>query len=131
MKLKRFHSIVENTPEETKEMISLSMDILERIHELLDKKFLGKQKLLAEKLGKSESEVSKWLCGVQNFTIKTLTKLEVAFGEPIIAVCTENNESTFVQAKTPYKTLHTSMFIDGKGELEKTPTPYRDIKIAC
>lgn len=128
MKLKKFHSILESTPEETKEAVSLSMDILERIHELLDEKFQGKQKLLAEKLGKSEAEVSKWLSGVQNFTIKTLTKLQVAFGEPIIAVCTESNDSTFVQAKIPYKTFHARMIVDGKGELEEMKTLYDDIK---
>jgi transcriptional regulator with XRE-family HTH domain len=90
MKLKKFHTIIDNTPEDVKEEVNLSMDILERIHELLDEKFDSKQKLLADKLNKSEAEISKWLSGVQNFTIKTLVKLEIAFGEPIIAVCTKN-----------------------------------------
>jgi transcriptional regulator with XRE-family HTH domain len=95
MKLKKLHTIIEHTPEDVKEEVNLSMDILERIHELLDEKFDGKQKLLADKLNKSEAEISKWLSGVQNFTIKTLVKLEVAFGEPIIAVCTKNENSTY------------------------------------
>ncbi|HEY6083441.1 MAG TPA: helix-turn-helix transcriptional regulator, partial [Chitinophagaceae bacterium] len=86
MKLEKFHTITAETSEEIKENVKLSMDILDRIHELLDVKFEGKQKLLAQKLNKSESEVSKWLSGVQNFTIKTLTKLQIAFGDPIIAV---------------------------------------------
>ncbi len=128
MKLKNFHQIVENTPEEINEEVNLSMDILERIHELLEEKFGGKQKLLAEKLNKSEAEVSKWLSGVQNFTIKTLTKLQIAFGEPIIAVCTKTEESTFTQVKIPYNTCHAKMIIDGAGNISEQKIEYADIK---
>lgn len=80
----KFKSIIEQTSPEVKEQVALSMDILDRIHELLDQKFEGKPKLLAEKMNQSEAEVSKWLSGVQNFTAKTLRKLEIAFGEPIL-----------------------------------------------
>jgi transcriptional regulator with XRE-family HTH domain len=128
MKLNNFHTIIENTPEEINEDVNLSMDILERIHELLDEKFGGKQKLLAAKLGKSEAEVSKWLSGVQNFTTRTLVKLQIAFGEPIIAVCTKNNNATFIQVKVPYKTCQTKMAIDGSGKIEEQKTEYADIK---
>jgi transcriptional regulator with XRE-family HTH domain len=106
MKLKKFHTIIEHTPEDVKEEVTLSLDILERIHELLDEKFDGKQKLLADKLNKSEAEISKWLSGVQNFTIKTLVKLEVAFGEPIIAVCRKNEKSKHtVAGKKPHNIM--------------------------
>jgi len=120
MKLKKFHSIVENTPENVKAHVRLSMDILDRINELLDKKFEGKQKLLAEKMGKSEAEVSKWLNGVQNFTTKTLVKLELAFGEPIIAVCThdEDKASTYVLAKSS-KSLSVTWVVDKNGHLDE------------
>jgi transcriptional regulator with XRE-family HTH domain len=128
MRLKKFHTIIEHTPEEVKEEVNLSMDILERIHELLDEKFDGKQKLLADKLNKSEAEISKWLSGVQNFTIKTLVKLEIAFGEPIIAVCTKNENSTYTLVKIPYKTCHARMQIDGNGALEEVKTEYEEIK---
>lgn len=128
MKLKKFHNIIANTPEEIKEDINLSMDILERINELLNEKFDGKQKLLADKMNKSEAEISKWLSGVQNFTIKTLNRLQIAFGEPIIAVCTNNHNSTFTQVKVPYKTCHTQMLIDGTGQLEEHKTEYDEIK---
>jgi transcriptional regulator with XRE-family HTH domain len=128
MKLKKFHNILETTPKEITEEVNLSMDILERIHELLDEKFGGKQKLLAEKLNKSEAEVSKWLSGVQNFTTKTLIKLQVAFGEPIIAVCSKSENSTFAQVKTPYNTCHAKMLIDGTGKLEEERTEYKEVK---
>ena len=101
MSLQDFKNRVNNSSEELNNDIDFSMDILDRIHELLEKKFDGKQKLLAAKMGKSESEVSKWLSGVQNFTIKTINRLSEAFGEPIIAVCTNSEDnSTFELVKT-------------------------------
>lgn len=101
MALKNFHRIISETPEEVDSFVEQSMDILERIHELLEEKFDGRQKLLAEKLNKSEAEISRMLNGVQNFTLKTIAKLEWAFGAKIIAVCTNNSEADFVQVKTP------------------------------
>lgn len=42
------------------------------------------QKDLAQALGKSEAEISKWLSGTHNLTLKSLTKLEVVLQEDII-----------------------------------------------
>ena len=67
-------------------MVSLSFKIVDRIQEILDDKGL-KQKNLALRLGKKESEISKWMRGTHNFTIDTLMAIEDALGEPIIAVC--------------------------------------------
>lgn len=39
---------------------------------------------LANILGKSESEISKWMCGTHNFTLKTISKIEDKLGESII-----------------------------------------------
>ena len=44
------------------------------------------QRALAEKLGKKESEVSKWLTGRHNFTTKTLAHISLALGEDVITV---------------------------------------------
>ena len=97
MKLNKFNKVVNETSKESKEEIKIQLDILERIEELLDEKFDGKQKLLAEKLGKSEAEVSKWLNNAQNFTIKTLVKLQIAFDDNIIVVCTNNEKAILKQ----------------------------------
>lgn len=97
-----------------------SMNILDRIHELLDEKFDGKQKELAKKLGKTEAEISKWLNGVQNFTLFTIAKLEEAFDDVIIAVHTNDYSAEYVQAKScaPTKTMeHIFMYVDGDGDL--------------
>jgi transcriptional regulator with XRE-family HTH domain len=45
------------------------------------------QKDLAKKMGKTEAEVSVWLSGQHNFTLKTLAKISVALEEDLIKVC--------------------------------------------
>lgn len=65
--------------------VDLSFQIVDRIHEILVMKGL-KQKDLANLLGKSEAEISKWMRGTHNFTIDTLLNIEAALGEPILKV---------------------------------------------
>jgi hypothetical protein len=45
-------------------------------------------------MGKKEPEISKWINGVQNFTLKTLSKLEAALGQEIITVPCKRNHVT-------------------------------------
>lgn len=91
MKLEKFKKIVRDASPEAREEVRLAFDIQDRLHELLELKFGGKQKLLAEKLQVSEAVVSKWFSGIQNFTTSTLAKLSVAFGEQIIGVITNSD----------------------------------------
>ena len=71
---------------EARRMVDLSFRIVDRIHEILKEKGL-KKKYLALRLGKNESEISKWMRGTHNFTIDTLVSIENVLGEPIIEVC--------------------------------------------
>ena len=71
---------------EARRMVDLSFRIVDRIHEILEERGL-KQKDLALRLGKNESEISKWMRGTHNFTIDTLVSIENVLGEPIIEVC--------------------------------------------
>lgn len=66
-----------------------SFDLSSRIQYLMDVKGYD-QKTLAAKLNKNESEVSKWLSGSHNYTIKTLAKIEDVLGDKLFQVC--NNE---------------------------------------
>ena len=59
---------------EAKEFVDLSFKIVDRIYDILQEKGMS-QKDLAEKLGKSEAEISKWMRGTHNFTISTIIKL--------------------------------------------------------
>ncbi|PSL34130.1 helix-turn-helix domain-containing protein [Dyadobacter jiangsuensis] len=65
--------------------VDTSFDLSDRIHEILESKGLT-QKDLAEMLGKKESQVSKWMTGTHNFTIKTLALLEVKLGAAIFQI---------------------------------------------
>ncbi len=62
-----------------------SLAIAKQINIIL-KKLDKNQAYLADKLGKKESEISKWLRGTHNFTLKTISKIEDVLGESII-VC--------------------------------------------
>ena len=70
---------------EIRQSVALSFRIVDRIHQILNEKGL-KQKDLAQRLGKSEAEISKWMRGTHNFTISTLVAIENALGAPIVEV---------------------------------------------
>lgn len=64
---------------------------MKRIRYLLESQQIT-QKELARRMGKRESEVSKWLSGKHNLTLRSLAKLEAALGADIISV-PENAEN--------------------------------------
>ena len=72
---------------EVRRRIDLSFLIVDRIHAILAEKGL-KPKDLALMLGKSESEISKWMRGTHNFTIETISSIENVLGIPILQVAT-------------------------------------------
>ena len=69
------------TPE-MKLQMEMSVAIANRIYEILEAKGMT-QKELAQKLGKTETEVSRWLSGTHNLTLSTICKISAALG----AVC--------------------------------------------
>ena len=86
--MKKNHRLEERRkliPSEIDLFINRSFEIVDRIHEILSAKNLD-QKDLANLLGKQESEISKWMSGTHNFTIKTITRIENALGTSIIKV---------------------------------------------
>ena len=70
---------------EVRERVSLSFQIIDRIHEILVERSL-RQKDLALMLGKSEAEISKWMRGTHNFTIDTVVAIEEALQAPVLQV---------------------------------------------
>ncbi len=62
-----------------------SFQIVDRIHEILEQRNL-RQKDLAQMLGKSEAEISKWMRGTHNFTIDTVVAIEEALQAPVLQV---------------------------------------------
>jgi len=73
------------TPEETKRFVRKYGDIVVRVFQVLKEKGIT-QKMLADSMGKSPSEISKWLGGGHNFTLRSIARLEAELGEDIIYV---------------------------------------------
>lgn len=82
--------LIDETPKEDKLFVGYTMLIAACICDMLTRQGM-KQKEFAEKLGKDESEISKWLSGTHNFSLKTLSKIETVLGEPIIVILREKN----------------------------------------
>ena len=63
--------------------VQMSADIIARIDAILKEKHMT-QRDLAHKMGKSEAVVSRWITGFPNFTLRSLSQLFAALGEPLI-----------------------------------------------
>lgn len=81
--MRSFDKIRQRVPAETKIYISKALDIREQVLAILDMKGWSQQDF-AKKMGKSESEISKWLSGRHNLTIKTIAKMEALLGEDVL-----------------------------------------------
>ena len=68
---------------DVKKQLEISVSLANRIYDILEAKGMS-QKDLAKLLGKTETEVSRWLSGTHNLTIATIAKISVALGEDII-----------------------------------------------
>jgi transcriptional regulator with XRE-family HTH domain len=85
MRSKITKKILDETPEEARIFVRKYGDIVVRVNQLLREKGFT-QKDLAGKLDKTPSEISKWLKGDHNFTLRSIAKLEAILGEPILVV---------------------------------------------
>ena len=80
-----FRQIVDETPEDLKTQLRFSDLIAEKLIGMLKSKGMS-QRDLAKNTGKTEAEVSRWLGGMHNFTLRTLAKISVVLGEDLIHV---------------------------------------------
>ena len=87
--------ILSETPSENLLFMDYSMDVASRIVEILAEKGL-KQKDLAQLMGKTEPEISKWLSGTHNFTLRSLAKIESILGKPLFTVNSSHHALTLM-----------------------------------
>lgn len=80
-----FRQIVDETPEDLKTQLRFSDLIAEKLIGMLKSKGMS-QRDLAKNTGKTEAEVSRWLGGTHNFTLRTLAKISVVLGKDLIHV---------------------------------------------
>lgn len=91
MSSKIFADAINNVSEQTEARVRLSVEIVERIFQLMQQKDMN-QNDLARALGKTPSEISKWLSGTHNFTLKSIQRLELFLEQPILKVVREPEE---------------------------------------
>jgi transcriptional regulator with XRE-family HTH domain len=114
MRSKVAKRILDKTPKEVEIFARMYGDLVVRINRLLKEKGYT-QKDLAEKLEKKPSEISKWLNGNHNFTIRSLAKLEAELGETILDVPKKRTFKTSGGIKTSftvYSNVHSKPRID-------------------
>lgn len=80
-----FKNELEKVDNDVKIEIDLSFQIADKISSILKSKGMS-QKEFAEKMQKSEAEISRWVGGTHNFTIKTIAKISDVLEEQIIQV---------------------------------------------
>lgn len=98
MRSKIAEKIASETPEEVKIFVRLYADLLIRVNELLKQNEFT-QSSLAQKMKKTPSEISKWMNGEHNFTLKSIAKLQAELGGTLIEVPKFNKKAFFVESK--------------------------------
>ena len=78
------------TPE-MKLQMELSVAIDNRIYDILEAKGMS-QKDFARLMGKTETEVSRWLSGTHNLTMATICKISVALNADVVKVAAYDEE---------------------------------------
>ena len=79
---------------EMKLQMELSVAIANRIYEILEARGMS-QKDLARRLGKTETEVSRWLSGTHNLTMATICKISAALDAEVVKVADYELEPSY------------------------------------
>ena len=82
------------TPE-IKLQMEMSVAIANRIYDILEDRGMS-QKDLAKRLGKTETEVSRWLSGTHNLTLATICKISAALEADVVKVAKRELEPELV-----------------------------------
>lgn len=80
-----FQQMVASVPIDVKNEVDLEFAISNRIYELMTERGLSKLEF-AQALGKRPSEITKWLSGQHNFTIRTISQLSAFFGKSLVTM---------------------------------------------
>lgn len=82
---KFFTEAIKSIPPEIQKQVDMSMSVSDAIAHILSKRHLS-QKDFAKMMGKTETEVSRWLAGRHNFTLATLAKISTTLNEDFIQI---------------------------------------------
>lgn len=87
------------TPPEIRKQVDLQVMIANRVYDLMEERGWS-QRDLAQHMGKTEQEVSRWLCGTHNLTMATIAKLAVVLEDDLI-LSTKSNRRKKISLKLP------------------------------
>lgn len=100
MQSNRFQRACLTADPEYKINVRKNLAVIEQIYAILDEKGWS-QKQLAAALGKSESEISKWLSGTHNLTLLTISRIEAVLGTDIL-ITPKQAQQRAIPVKTDY-----------------------------
>jgi DNA-binding Xre family transcriptional regulator len=80
-----FQQALSEVPNDLKIQIDLSFAISDKLASILEERGMS-QKEFARMVGKTETEVSRWLGGTHNFTLKTIAKISSVLECNLISV---------------------------------------------
>lgn len=80
-----FDECLVSVPNDVKLELDMSFAIADKIDMILREKNIS-QKQLAKRMGKTEAEVSRWLGGTHNFTLRTIAKISDALGVKLLSI---------------------------------------------
>lgn len=80
-----FDNKLKAVPADISEEVRLSADVISRLDYVLKTKGIS-QRELAKRMGRSEAVISRWTTGFPNLTLKTISELSAAVGEPLVVV---------------------------------------------
>ena len=104
MRSKTVDRLLKSTPKDVEIFADWYADLVVRINQLLRENDINKKEL-AEKMDKKPSEISKWLSGEHNFTLRSLAKLSAELGEPLMEVPKRKPHATFISGYS--RSVHT------------------------
>ena len=80
-----YQQAVQGIPLDIQKETALTFSVSNRIYDLLQQRGMT-QKEFAKLMKKSEAEVSAWLSGQHNFTLRTIAKISAALNTDILSV---------------------------------------------
>ena len=80
-----FDECMSQVPNDVRMELDMSFALADKIDMILKEKNIS-QKQLANRMGKTEAEVSRWLGGTHNFTLRTIAKISDALGVELLII---------------------------------------------
>jgi len=112
---------------ENRKFVGKSKALADQVNEVLNLKGMN-QKDASIKLGKYQSEISKWLSGQHNPTLRTITSLEVLLGTDLL-ITPLQAKAKFEKKEYVYMTVHAQPKIMAAGQYIPTKSPNRRYQV--